>query len=237
MKEHTPTLAEWTVSNAVNEKMVWIGAAAKQVLRFQKMADEMNAPIHVISTHVSKSITLPVVRITGSNGTFVIRNNFDDYNLAVEWDFPVTLPMEDVYRVMTWEEYFENIKRAESYCHWCDWTEEELNDPRITRIEIRYGNGRTDWRDCDIEKKERWLKRFESTEWYRRDWSHAELIPDGEMKEGCRFFVADYPYGQGIPSIMQTYDRYRPGKTHFFIALDEVAELIKKINGQETNNA
>ena len=221
------TLKEWVKQNSIADEMYFKKLAVSQVEKFQKLADELKAPIYVAGTHMSKSITLPVVKIIGKHGHFIIRDNFYDYNLAVEWEFPINIPLEDVYPIFDWEWYLEEMKKKEKYCHWDKWTEEELNDPRITRIEVKSTSGNTYWHEVDFEEKDRWLNRFTDTSWFTEDWSSGKLIVEGELGPDCKLYKASYPYAQGI-NVNHGYYEY--GVTEFLIAVNEVSDIVKKIN-------
>lgn len=229
-------LSKWRNDIIIRDDMYYKNAAFAQFDRFQTLADELDAQIYVVSTHMSKSVLLPVVLIKGSHGRFIIRDNFYDYNLAVEWDFPIDIPLEEVYPMHDWNWYLDEMQKKEKYCHWNEWTEEELNDPRITRIEIGSSDGSKYWKDYSFEEKERWLKRFEDTEWYTRDWCSGKLIVEGKLGKGCKLYSASYPYAQGMDSYSK-YGYYKRGVKKFIIAVNEVSDIVKKINGLDADHA
>lgn len=89
-------LQEWINANSPEEKMLWKNSWSKQVCfvrdeiskflcgptfeEYQTVRDN----ITVISTHMSKSIDLPVYCIKVNGDKFIMRNNFHDWKVSVE---------------------------------------------------------------------------------------------------------------------------------------------------------
>jgi len=53
--------------------------------------------ITVASTHMSKSVTLPVYRIVWKGITFIIRYNFYDWKVSIDSPFPLDMDFEDTF--------------------------------------------------------------------------------------------------------------------------------------------
>lgn len=228
------SLDAWQEQNPVRDEMLWKGAAIKQIERFREMGREMNASVEVVGHHTSKSIRLPVALITGTHGRFLLRDNFHDLNLCVLWDFPPDLRYGDLYVAKTWEWYLNEIERKRGYCY-KGWTEEEMADPRILRVQVTYDNGNTLWREVKGDEKDRWTARMTSTAWFERDWSSGRLFVEGEMGPGCTLYRADRAFCQGISDVVP-YDAlqpWEPGKTQFTLALpdyDRAVEVMRAVN-------
>ena len=224
-------LIEWAAKNQPSGSMIWKNAWAAQVKCFHDLATMMGMEAYVVSTHTSKSIELPVVEIWGLHGRFIIRDNFHDVNLAVIWDFPIDVPMSVIYSSMSWEQYCTAMRKKEKYDHWDQWTSEELNDPRILRVEVSRVDGSTYWREVRWEEKERWLKRLSDPEWYRRDWSSAKLLVEGglsNMGPGCTFYVATHPFAEGMASVLKynQQELYEVGKKAFLANVRTFYQLV-----------
>jgi hypothetical protein len=95
MDEMNIPLQEWITANHPKEKMIWKESWSKQVCfvrdeipRF--LSDNYDSyktiseNITVISTHTSKSISLPVYCIKANGDKFILRNNFHDWKVSVE---------------------------------------------------------------------------------------------------------------------------------------------------------
>ena len=232
-------LNTWIENNPVKDEMRWKAGAQHQSEKFAQLADELDSEPTVVSTHTSKSIELPVVSIEGKHGRFLLRDNFHDVNLCVQWEFPPDLALSDLYAELSWDWYLEQIERCEGYS-WKGWTQEELDDPRITRVQVTHPNGNTYWSDRKPEEKERWLKRMEDPEWYYRDWSRGKLIVEGglsNMRSGCKMYMAHHPFLQGMTGHMRIeagdHKPFEPGRSSFTLVtgtLDDALGLMLLIN-------
>ena len=88
MNQSTPlfvrntTILDWANSNQAVEQMIWSSDFKVQIHYFQSIADMLMSQlvlssVSIVSTHISKSIKLPVVKFTLKNGSVIyIRNNF-----------------------------------------------------------------------------------------------------------------------------------------------------------------
>ena len=225
----------WLSENPVRPEMLWKGSAQAQFEKFQAFAERMTPgePLTVISTHTSKSIPLPVVSLRLNHGFIVLRDNFYDINMSFLWDFAPDLDLEDVYPSQDWDWYLEKISRCEGYT-WRGWSEEEIADPRILRVQVRpsRGEGNLYWKEVKGDVKDRWVQRFESTAWFTRDWaSGTKLLVKGEMGPGCKFFYAENAFAQGMENLPYgACDIWEPGVDKGIFALPnlEAAERVAR---------
>jgi len=89
-------LQDWISANIPDEKMYWKDSWSQQVQFVRdvipRLLCEQNGSgymsirdnITVISTHMSKSIDLPVYCIKANGDKFILRNNFYDWKISVE---------------------------------------------------------------------------------------------------------------------------------------------------------
>lgn len=98
-------LQEWFASkNYFNDPstLIFYGAVKDQIMFVRDRIASLlepdrevreEAPVFVVSTHMSKSCTLPVYKITTPHFATTFRNNFYDWKVTVEADKPI----EDVF--------------------------------------------------------------------------------------------------------------------------------------------
>jgi hypothetical protein len=103
IKMNTP-LQEWFMANLPNDEMLWKKGMERQVIFIRdtitkafplKSYEEFKAfkdSIMVISTHTSKSISLPVYELNWKGFIFVLRYNF--YDWKVSCDCPMLLDID-----------------------------------------------------------------------------------------------------------------------------------------------
>ncbi len=89
-------LKEWINANIPEEKMLWRSHWLDQIIFFRdeiprflcepdgKGYVTIKDNITVISTHISKSINLPVYCIKANDDKFILRNNFNDWKVLVK---------------------------------------------------------------------------------------------------------------------------------------------------------
>jgi len=218
----------------VAPQLLWRGAALEQIDAFEKaivaLAKRIHVTAEVVGSHSSKSIDLPVVRISTEAGAFTLRDNFHDINLMAILKSPSTLSLEqlfaDIQEPLSWEWYLAEIERARGYS-WREWTDEEMNDPRILRVRDKRP-GCDMWWEKKGEEKDRWLKRTSDPAWYGRDWSSGEFAWDGDFGPGVKLFRQDYAYAEGI-KITTANRRYLKGVSDFIIATNNLAASITMI--------
>ncbi len=102
-------LQKWINEQTVSDDMLWKGAFGHQVAfirdniaRFvtsEFRIDDAEKLVTVVSTHRSKSITLPVVEINNPNIglTLILRNNFSNWKLSVISAEPIVAPFEYMF--------------------------------------------------------------------------------------------------------------------------------------------
>jgi len=178
-------------------------AALRQIEMINKLTRQLNAEVSIEHYHTSKSIKLPVPTITMPGLTFMVRDNFHDVNVYVRTDEELALPLTYFYTPLTFEWYCETVQSCREYSY-RDWTDEEMNDPRILRVRRKNGNG---WSEGNGAKKDRWIARDSSTAWYENDWSSGMLLTSGPVPftADTVFYDARTAFGQGIPKCPKPY--------------------------------
>ena len=218
----------------VAPQMFWRGAALEQIDEFEKavaeFATRFRATAEVVSSHRSKSIDLPVVKLSTDAGEFTLRDNFTDINLMAILRNPATLSLEQFFagiqEPLTWEWYLAEIDRARNYS-WREWTDEEMNDPRILRVRDKR-NGCNMWWEKKPEEKDRWSNRMSSPAWYSHDWASSEFTWDGDFGPGVKLFRQEHAYAQGI-DVKTSNRKYVKGVSDFIIATDSLESAITMI--------
>jgi hypothetical protein len=218
----------------VAPQMLWRGAATSQIDTFEKViaafAACFRATAEVVGSHRSKSIDLPVVKLSTDAGEFTLRDNFHDINLMAILRSPATLSLEqffaDIQEPLTWEWYLAEIERARGYS-WREWSDEEMNDPRILRVRDKRP-GCDMWWEKKGDEKDRWATRMTSPAWYIRDWSSGELTWDGDFGPGVKLYRQDHAYAEGI-DVTTTNRKYVKGVSDFIIATNSLAASITMI--------
>jgi hypothetical protein len=219
----------------------WTNAALTQLNQFQTIANNLNTtPPTIVSTHTSKSTTLPVVQITTPHLTIIIRDNFHDLNAWIQSTKPLTTPLSQIYPTHNYQWYLDQIKSCREYTY-SDWTDKEINDPRILRVPRKNGNG---WSLITPEQKDQWTQRMTSTEWYNKHWSSATLIVDNQSETNAKngtpynkqttFHRHEHCYAEGITHLWkQTPQPYKIGTQNFIIATNNhinLTQIIKQLN-------
>lgn len=230
----------------VAPEMLWREAATRQIDEFEKaiaaFASRFRATAEVVGSHRSKSIDLPVIKLSTDAGEFTLRDNFHDVNLMAILRAPSTLSLEQLFagirEPLTWEWYLSEIDRARGYS-WREWTDEEMNDPRILRVRDRRP-GCDMWWEKKGAEKDRWAARLSNPAWYIYDWSSCEFAWDGDFGPGVKLYRQDYAHAEGI-DVKTSNRRYVKGVSDFIIAVDTLASAIKMIerfhlNGERKDN-
>jgi hypothetical protein len=85
----------------VAPQMLWRGAAADQIDKFEKaviaLAKRFRVEAAVVGSHSSKSIDLPVIMLSTDVGMFTLRDNFHDINLMAILKDPASLTLDQFY--------------------------------------------------------------------------------------------------------------------------------------------
>lgn len=171
--------------------------AESQLSKWLQMAVRLNCPeISVSGTHTSKSLELPVMVMNFDRVSFAARDNFHDVNVMVKSLASIDIPLSFFYEQHGFDWYQEAINKKRGYS-FRDWTDDEINDHRILRVKRKNGNG---WCEVKGDEKDRWTNRFNSTEWYVRDWSSGLLITEGPtpFDANTKFYDARQPFAEGI---------------------------------------
>ena len=164
-----------TIRERIGPDMIWRSAALRQIEAFKATAGLVEVAMATVDTHRSKSIDLPVVAFEHHGRFVTMLDNFHELALHYRGP-PVALTYGQCgYRPVDVDAYRELMAKCESYS-WLGWSEEEIRDPRITRVEVTHPNGNRYWSETDIGRKTRWLARHDSAEWYSRDWSSGALL-------------------------------------------------------------
>lgn len=218
----------------VSPQMLWRGAALEQINELEKavaaLATRFRVTAEVVGSHRSKSIDLPVVKFSTDAGQFTLRDNFHDINLMAIPRGPSTLSLEQLFagirEPLTWEWYLAEIDRARGYS-WREWSDEEINDPRILRVRDKRP-GCDMWWEKKGDEKDRWAARMSSPAWYSRDWSSCEFAWDGDFGPGVKLYRQDHAYAEGI-NVTTSNRKYMKGVSDFIIATNTLASAITMI--------
>lgn len=218
----------------VAPQMLWRGAALEQIDAFEKvvgaLARRTRITAEVVGSHRSKSIDLPVVKLSTDGGEFTLRDNFHDVNLMAILRSPATLSLEQLFagiqEPLTWEWYLAEIERARGYS-WREWSDEEMNDPRILRVRDKRP-GCDMWWEKKGDEKDRWATRMTSPAWFSRDWSSGEFTWDGDFGPGVKLYRQDHAYAEGI-DVTTTNRKYVKGVNDFIVATNTLTSAITMI--------
>ena len=214
------------------ENLIYGESAKKQITDFQELGAKFEVESRIVSTHVSKSCSLPVVQFAFPHGSFFVRNNFHDISLGVKWDHALHLDYSKIYKRMTWEEYMHEVDRCRGYS-WSEWSDEDMDNPKILRVPRRKSKDPIQWDEVNSKKKDRWIKRFEDPEWYWSDWSSARIV--GDFGNDGEFYEAPYTYAEGIGSNICENCPYSHGLSEFMLCYndyDRVEEVIDYVRGK-----
>lgn len=165
-----------------------------QINKMCLLGSLLETDTEIIAWHPSKGYQLPVVRYQCQGVSFTLRDNLHDTNVLVESDFEIDVSLDFFYRRLDYEWYVEQMGKKAGYT-FRDWSEEELNDPRILRVKTGKG-----WSSVSAEEKDVWTIRLTSTEWYT-GWSSGSLLHVGPVPFGLQssFYLAPKAYAEGIP--------------------------------------
>lgn len=220
MKIDPIPLSAWRYCNSSKPEMYYAASFDRQVDRFVGIGKTLQARPIVVATHVSKSVTLPVVQYKGGGVSIAFRDNFHDINMWVEAEEPLDLPMDELFEVKDFAWYQDQIYRKWGYTFF-GWTKEEMDDPRILRVRVYRDNGSYYWSSVSGEEKDRWAERWRSTEWFGRDWSSADLIAsvdDGlAFDETTKFHLVQRCYAEGIRDLPGFHGRHYPDDCKSFL--------------------
>jgi hypothetical protein len=127
-----------------------------------------------------------------------------------------------MYKKVDNDWYTKEMTRYKEYVFGV-WTDDEINDPRILRVKRPNGN----WSSISPDKKDNWLNRHISHDWFNKDWSSAQII------ESDHKYLVDWCFCQGM-SEAYSCQPYDPEKrnTKFVVAFNDdlsVFDFILKV--------
>lgn len=219
----------------IRDEMIWKGSALKQIEAFQAFADHLGTKFTVVSSHTSKSIKLPVLKLEIKDVSFYLRDNFYDINLCVWSPSPIELSFaklfDGVQKPLTWEWYLNEVARCRGYT-WQYFTDEEMDDPRILRVfkPHKLGDHKINEWTVRADEKDNWIKRMKDPEWYWKNWASGKLSWEGEFGPGVQLYSQVHAFMQGIEEVVpaNANQPYQKGCTIFSLALDSLdhAEIL-----------
>lgn len=229
--------ARLNVFRNVPNNMLWKGATLQQVNRLQQLAETLGFQWDVVGHHTSKSIPLPVVRLSHEGMAFYLRDNFYDINLCVVAEERLTTPLsvlfEGILKPLDWEWYLREVARARNYS-WKGWTDEQMDTPGLLAL-----SDDAPWHSVKSpEEKTRWLRRMTDPAWYSKDWSSGKVVWDGVFGPGTKLWIQDHPFMQGIGEHVpeSATHPYETGCKGFALALadlEQTEKFIKRLCGME----
>lgn len=223
------TLSDFLIVHPIRDTMLWREAALGQLKNFELLAESFGVRANVIATHTSKSIDLPVVMMELKGGTVVLRDNFHDVNVAIAWrsDFTSRLLASDLFPAHDWDWYIEQVNSCRDYTY-LGWTDEEMEDPRILRVQVINPNGRVYWSVVSGDEKDRWINRLIDPAWYERDWSSGYLIADGPLGPNCKLRRMSCCFLQGMNDLSSDMTApWQPGMTSGALCLPDIMAARK----------
>ena len=81
-------LRKWVKDLNLDPNLSYKNAAYQQFEKIQKFQSIVEGPAYVISSHTSKSVTLPVVLVETDHADFILRDNFHDIKVSVNCPYP-----------------------------------------------------------------------------------------------------------------------------------------------------
>lgn len=216
----------------IGDQMLWKGSALGQIERFNALGKALETDPEVVSTHTSKSITLPVVRYNCDFLILTLRDNFYGINVWVQSQNPINMPYSTIAVEHDMDWYESEIQRKRNYCY-KGWTDEEMDDPRILRVKLE-----NRWSEVRAEEKERWIARYHSTEWYSKDWASGKLVAVSQFAEipfppETVFYVLGECFAEGMDRLWSHKPPlYEPGSHNFLMQIsqwDDVERILKAL--------
>jgi hypothetical protein len=174
-----PTLPEWVEANKPKDEMLWKGAFEQSVLRMIALTswcEAVKAPALVVSTHTSKSITLPVIRFQTDHAAWWMRDNLHDVELAFMADRPINVDLSGIFHYMSAVDYTAALKRARG------WHERHAKDSESLR-----------------DVKQGWLLKYpDNLGWYEQ-YGGGKLVRVGEAgSPEAVYYILSRCYRQGM---------------------------------------
>jgi len=124
-EEDFKKLEDWFEANEPKENIIWKESYESQIMFVRNkiygillgVKQNKKIDIDVISTHTSKSIKLPVYKISLDIISFTMRNNFYDWKISVNSDFDVNADFLNLFNEKKNHSscYFEGFKKEWVY--------------------------------------------------------------------------------------------------------------------------
>lgn len=218
----------------IPDRMLWKDAARSQLEGFKQLVTKLGLLWEVVSDHTSKSVRLPVIRITcGNMGVYI--HNFHDINVCVVAREPIDIPLstlfEDILVPRDWDWYLGEVAKCRGYS-WKGWEDREMNSPGT----LSPYRDAPDHMRKSAEVKARWAERLFHPEWYHNDWTSGRICWEGEFGPGATLWVQNHAFLEGISKVVpHTAQRpYELGCSGFALAvasLEQVEKLVKRLAG------
>ena len=211
----------------IPDRMLWKGAALRQIEEFKALAAGLGFPWQIVGSHTSKSIQLPVLRISIGGAEVYVRDNFYDSNVCVIAEQPIEISLsvlfEDILVPKDWAWYQKEIRRARNYS-WREWTDEQMDDPLILTLD----SDAPSYMLKSAPEKVAWLKRMTDPTWYSKNWSSGTVTWDGDFGPDTVLWIQCRGGLEGISSLVpnEFQKPYIPGCTGFATALFNM-ELVE----------
>lgn len=202
-----------------------------QEARWALLATQFSGTFEVAGTHKSRSIVLPVAKITVGEWKFFLRDNFYDINLCVVAGKPINISLAEMfYGIMEpcdWVWYMRQIDQGRARL-WRGWTNEQIEQPGLLALSNDVPNHQVK----TLGHKTRWAKRMEDPSWYNH--GSCTITWEGQFGPGAQLWVQVPTYAEGISRIVseKDLDVYTPGCTSFTSSLtsdDEVKTIIERL--------
>ncbi len=106
-------ITSWAMNNEPDESLIYKKGMNNQVDRFLQLAEELGLKEPTVpSTHISKSVELPVPRFEIPNGVIFVRDNFYDIKMTVVSGTEIELDYDDIYCPYSKEKYEKDKKSS-----------------------------------------------------------------------------------------------------------------------------
>ena len=211
----------------IRDTMNWRDAAITQIDRFRQFAEGLGMPWDAVGRHTSKSIALPVIRITCGDKDIYIRDNFHDLNVCVVSPNPITTPLNAMFAGVleprNWDWYLGEIAKCRGYS-WREWSDDQMETPGLLAL----SDDAPDYMVKKPETKRRWRARMTDPAWWGHDWSSGSKITwEGAFGPDATLWVQYHPFMQGIEPLVPSgaNEPYKPGCRNFALALGDLEQV------------
>lgn len=181
--DNSPSLSQWEKDNVPDENLIYRSGVSGQCEKAKAIATLMRVDeLRVISTHTSKSVSLPVIAFTKQNPDYdnlrifgIFRDNFYDLCCQVISSHKMEVPFTDVYLPTTLE--WLEAERAKALKYHDDCAKYE----------------RPEWKE-DNKIKRALLTKEGDWEWFNKCWSSGKIIHPQDT-----YFIIRYGWYEGFP--------------------------------------